>query len=284
VIVRGWSLLVAVLCSVVLLAAGSVAVADPLVPPPGSMAATGDSFSRGFATGTAPCTTFVECPQFSWSTGASVTSHYERLVALNPALAGHAINAAVPGAGMSSFATQVGTFAASKPDYVTALFGGSEICFGPTTPALFASRFRAGMDALFAASPNTRVLVSSLWNFESIRAAVLAGNPSATWSFCGAFFNASAPARATLMAQVVAYNAALQTECATYANCRFDGNALFDHVWTAAEVSPVDNLHPSVAGQQMIADVLYAAGYHWGYEPPAAPAAAPVETVVRFTG
>lgn len=61
----------------------------------------------------------------------------------------------------------------------------------------------------------------------------------------------------------MAYNDILASECATYANCLFDGNALFDHVWTPGEVSTVDNVHPSAAGQEMIAEVLYNAGYRW---------------------
>jgi lysophospholipase L1-like esterase len=228
------------------------------------MAATGDSFTRTFATGPASCDSFGSC---SWSTGTLVNSHYQRLRALNPALTGHATNAAQLGASMSAFVTQVGGIAPSHPDYVTVLFGGADVCFGSTTAAQFATSFRAGMDALVAASPNSRVLVASIWNFESLRAAALAGNPSATWSICGSFFNASSADRALIMGRVVQYNAALETECATYANCLFDDNALFNHVWSPAEVSTVDNFHPSVAGQEMMSQVLYDAGYTWGATP-----------------
>jgi len=236
----------------------------PVVPPPSSMVATGDSFTRGYATGSGTCTGFVPCPEYSWSTGTAVNSHYERLLALNPALAGHATNAAVPGALMSGFVSQVGTFSASHPDYVTVLFGAADICFGSTTPAQFSTQFHAGMDALLAASPNSRVLVASIWNFESLRAGVLAANPSATWTpLCGAFFNASPANRALLMDRVAQYNAVLETECTTYANCLFDGYALFNHVWSAEEVSTVDNFHPSAAGQEMMSQVEYDAGYTW---------------------
>ncbi len=291
-VLTGVALSVALLLAVRSVPAGSTAIsAAALVPPPASMAAIGDSISRGFATGSPDCNAFIACPQYSWSTGTAVNSHYRRLLALNPALAGNATNAAVPGATMSAFATQVGTIAASKPGYVTVLLGGGDICFGPpTATALFRTQFRAGMDALFAASPGSRVLVASILNFESVRAAVLAGNPAATWSFCGTFFNATPAGRAVLTAQIVAYNAVLETECATYANCLFDGHALFDHVWSAAEVSTVDNVHPSVAGQEMLSEVLYDAGYKWGTEPVAQPAApvaqpaAPLERIPHFTG
>ncbi len=237
----------------------------PALPPPSSMAATGDSFTRTFATGSASCNSFGSC---SWSTGTVVNSHYQRLSALNPALTGHATNAAQLGALMSGFLGQVNTIAPSHPDYVTVLFGGGDICLSSTTAAQFKTQFRAGMDALFAASPSSHVLVASIWNFESLRSAVLAGNPSATWgSLCGVFFNAPPANRALIMNRVAQYNAVLETECATYANCLFDGYALFNHVWSPAEVSTVDNFHPSVAGQEMISQVLYDAGYTWAITP-----------------
>jgi lysophospholipase L1-like esterase len=241
------------------------ASAGPALPPPSSMAATGDSFTQTFATGSASCASFASC---SWSTGTVVNSHYQRLRALNPALTGHATNAAQLGAQMSGFLGQVNTIAPSHPDYVTVLFGGGDICLSSTTAPQFASQFRAGMDALFAASPSSHVLVASIWNFESLRSAVLAGNPSATWGpLCGVFFNASPANRALIMNRVAQYNAVLETECATYANCLFDGYALFNHVWTSAEVSTVDNFHPSVAGNEMMSQVLYDAGYSWAITP-----------------
>ena len=236
----------------------------PVLPPPSSMAATGDSFTRTFATGSASCDGFGSC---SWSTGTVVNSHYERLRALNPVLTGNATNAAQLGAPMSTFVTQVGTIAPSQPDYVTVLLGGGDVCFLSTTAEQFASQFRAGMDALFAASPGSHVLVASIPNLESIRSAALAGNPSATWSICGSFFNASPQDRAVIMGRVAQYNAVLEAECATYANCLFDGYALFNHVWSAPEVSTVDNFHPSVAGNEMMSQVLYDAGYTWAITP-----------------
>jgi lysophospholipase L1-like esterase len=248
-------------------AAVPAAATGPVLAPPSSMAATGDSFTRGWATGSGTCYFNGPCPEYSWSTGTSVNSHYERLLALNPALSGHATNAAVPGAPMAGFVSQVGTFAASHPDYVTVLFGAANICFGSTTPAQFTTQFRAGMDALFTASPNSHVLVASIWNFESLRDAVLAANPSATWPLCGSYFNASAADRAVMMDRLEQYNAVLENECATYANCLFDGYALFNHTWSPGEVSPIDNLHPSVAGQEMLSQVLYDAGYVWAVTP-----------------
>jgi len=232
-------------------------------PLPTSMAAIGDSFTVGFATGAPDCGSGT-C--WSWSTGTSSTSHYVRLLALNPNIAGNAINAAVPGASMSGFVGQVATATSggNQPGYVTVLLGAADTCLAspPTDVSVFTAEFRAGMDALFQASPSSRVLVASIFSLESLRSAVLADNPSATFALCSStFFNASDAARAAIMSRLQQFNAVLSTECATYTNCKYDGGALFAHQWTRAEVSTVDNLHPSVAGQNMISTTLWNAGF-----------------------
>ncbi len=240
-------------------------VATAQAPPlPSSMAAIGDSFTVGFSTGAPDCLSGA-CSQWSWSTGTSSTSHYVRLLALDPGIAGHAINAAVPGAFMSGFVGQVATATSggNQPGYATVLLGAADTCLGsaPTDVSVFTAQFRAGMDALFQSSPNARVLVASIFSPESIRSAVLADDPNATFTLCSStFFNASDAARAAIMSRLQQFNAVLSTECATYANCKYDGGALFAHQWTRAEVSTVDNLHPSVTGQNMISTTLWNAG------------------------
>ena len=236
------------------------------------MAAMGDSFTVGFDTGAPDCES-GSCPQWSWSTGTSSTSHYVRLLALNPGIAGHAINAAVPGAAMSALVSEVATATSggSQPGYVTVLLGAADTCLAspPTDVSVFTAQFRAGMDALFQASPNSRVLVASIPSLESLRSAVLADNPSATFALCsGTFFDASDAARAAIMDRLEQFNAVLSTECATYANCQYDGGAFFAHQWTRAEVSTVDNVHPSVAGQNMISATLWNAGFWPNGGPP----------------
>jgi lysophospholipase L1-like esterase len=235
----------------------------PVLPPPSSMAATGDSLTATFNTGSPSCSGVTK--NCSWSTGTVVNSHYQRLSVLNPALTGHATNVAQPGATMSAFITQAGTVALSQPDYVTVLFGANDVCNGGTTTnANFSSQFRAGMNALPTSS---HVLVASIPNFESVRDAALANNPSPTWSICSGYMAAPPAVRAQLMGRLADYNAILATECATYTNCLFDGYALFNHTWTGAEVSTVDNVHPSVAGNEMMSQVLYDAGYTWAITP-----------------
>jgi lysophospholipase L1-like esterase len=268
-------------CALIALMVGTLIVdpsaATAQAPPlPTSMAAIGDSFTLGYNSGASDCGSGA-CPQWSWSTGTSSTSHYVRLLALSPGITGHAINAAVPGAFMSGFVSQVATATSggNHPNYVTVLLGAADTCLGsvPTDVSVFTAQFRAGMDALFQVSPNSRVLVASIFSLESIRSAVLGDNPGATFSLCNStFFSASDAARAAIMSRLQQFNAVLSTECATYANCQYDGGALFAHQWTRAEVSTVDNLHPSVAGQNMISTTLWNAGF-WPSSSPSRPSA-----------
>ena len=116
-------------------------------PVPTSMAAIGDSFTAGYNPGASDCESGL-CPEWSWATGTSATSHYTRLLALNPGIAGHAINAAVPGAFMSDFANQVATATSggNQPDYVTVLLGAADTCLNtvPTDVSVFTAEFRLG--------------------------------------------------------------------------------------------------------------------------------------------
>src|SRR4051794_41853969 len=76
---------------VALLVPVAVARADT-VALPNSMAAAGDSITRGFDATLFGCL-LSDCPNYSWSTGASssVTSQYRRGVAAHPPPAGGAL-------------------------------------------------------------------------------------------------------------------------------------------------------------------------------------------------
>lgn len=212
-------------------------------------------------------------------------SHYARIEARNAAITGHQRNAAVPGSKMAALASQVasGTTGGFAPEYVTVMLGAGDICFGFTSVDTFRAGFVAGLDALAAASPSARVVVASVWNFESLRRAVLTRDPSASWPLCGDVLNKDAPVSEAVMTRIAEYNAVLASECpsATHPSCRFDRNALFDHRWVSDEVSTVDNLHPSVVGQAMLSRVLWDAGF-WGCAAP--PPDAPARSVARGTG
>ncbi len=63
--------------------------------------------------------------------------------------------------------------------------------------------------------------------------------------------------------RIIDDNAVLADECSQVANCKYDGGALFAHQWKPSEIGTVDYIHPSAAGQQVIADLTYTHGYNW---------------------
>ena len=78
-----------------------------------------------------PCSfPFVDCPGNSWSTGSSaaVNSHYRRILAANPAIAGRNFNAAHTGGRMSALSGQVATVVSQGVEYVTILMGANDVC------------------------------------------------------------------------------------------------------------------------------------------------------------
>src|SRR6516165_3058760 len=110
--------------SVMLLACltGGVARADaaPARPAlPGSMAAIGDSITQAVD----DCCSLGSHPQDSWSTGDGypangIESHYARLLAMNPAIAGNAYNESVPGAKVADTVAQAQMAVAQRAHYV----------------------------------------------------------------------------------------------------------------------------------------------------------------------
>lgn len=245
--------------------------AEP-APPPNVMAATGDSISRGFDAAAWPCF-LTDCPQYSWSTGTAVNSHYVRLVALNPALRGRNFNDARTGAKMNALGGQLAAAASQGADYVTVLMGANDLCTSSpatmTSSATFTAQFREALGAYFSKRPSSRVFVSSIPNLYQLWS-VLKSNywARATWSTFGICQSMLSPwnteaARQQVVQREKELNTALGAVCAEFAGCRFDNLATDNIAFTAADVSTVDYFHPSRAGQQKLANVSWAASY-WG--------------------
>jgi PKD repeat protein len=248
--------------------------ADGPPPLPSSMAAVGDSISQAVSSGGSLGATY---PANSWSTGTntSVNSHYQRLLALNAAISGHAYNHSVSGADMADLDGQMAGVVSLQPDYLTVLIGGNDLCtdtVAQMTPVTtFGAEFQTAMDTLTQGSPDTLVYVASIpnvyqlwqlfhnnwlarfiWSVGGICQSLLA-NPTST--------NATDVARRAAVAQRnVEYNTALANVCLRYPNCRFDDNAVYDVVFSSSDVAG-DYFHPSVSGQAKLAAVTWAAGY-----------------------
>jgi lysophospholipase L1-like esterase len=244
---------------------------------PRSMASTGDSITRAYNTGFIP---YTDNPSASWSTGSnsSVVSHYTRLVALQPAISGHAYNDAKSGAKMIDLAGQLSTAAQQRVDYVTVLIGGNDVCTSSessmTSVATFQSQFVTAMHAITTGSPSTRVYVVSIPNVYKLWSIFKDNFVARTvWSLFGvcqsmlanplSTSQADIDRRARVLQREVDYNAVLQSVCAQYSHCRYDGGAVFGTTFSASDVTSRDYFHPSTAGQAKLAAVTWSAGY-WG--------------------
>jgi lysophospholipase L1-like esterase len=242
---------------------------------PNSIASTGDSITRAYNTGFFP---YTDNPSASWSTGtnSTVVSHYTRLLALNPAISGHAYNDAKSGAKMVDLNGQMGSAANQRVEYVTALMGGNDICTSSeslmTSVTNYRSQFQAAMATITSRLPTVRVFVASIPNVYNLWS-LFKNNANARtfWAFFGvcqsmlanplSTAKSDVDRRARVLQREVDFNSALASVCATYTQCRFDGNAVFNYAFPTADVSTRDYFHPSLSGQRDLAAASWAASY-----------------------
>jgi lysophospholipase L1-like esterase len=229
---------------------------------PGSVAALGDSITRGFDA----CHPLQDCPDVSWATGsrATVDSLSSRLGAAG------SWNLAQSGARVADLPAQVRRAAAHHPALVTVLIGANDACAASTaamTPvADFRASFAAALAALHRALPTTEVLVASIPDLRRLWS-VGRTNPLGreVWKLglCPTMLDAptstdaaATARRATVRTRVQAYNTVLGQVCATYARCRYDGGAVFAYRFTTADLSEWDWFHPNQRGQTALASLL----------------------------
>lgn len=249
-------------------------------PYPASMAAVGDSITQAASTGGS---LGADYPQNSWATGTNTTvnSHYQRLLALNPAISGAAYNLSVSGAKMADLQGQMQQAVGLQPDYLTVLIGGNDICTDTeaqmTSVADFRTQFQAALATIGAGSSDTNVYVVSIprvlglwelfrndwwarfvWNVGGICQSLLA-NPTSTQA-------ADVERRARVAQRNIDFNQVLFEVCSVTPRCLWDGWAAYEVEFAAGDVSG-DYFHPSIAGQARLASVSWAAG-NWGAPPP----------------
>ncbi len=256
---------------------GGVSAAPPpnLTGYPNSMASLGDSITRAFNTDRLP---FTDAPGNSWSTGtrSSVESHYLRILAAEPAIRGRNLNDAVSGARMTGLDAQVMAVNEQNVAYVTILMGANDLCTrsvaAMTSIADFRSQFERAMASLSAGSPRARIYVVSIpdvyrlwitskdnflarlaWRSLDVCQSLLAHPRSGDAS--------DVTRRMTVRQRNIDFNVQLAEVCAMYVHCRFDQNAVFSDPFQAEDVSRRDYFHPSLRGQQRLAQVTWRATF-----------------------
>lgn len=268
-------LLVVSVLSVMFLIAGSTpAVAATTPRLPDSMAAIGDSITQAANA----CCWYGDRPQSSWSTGDAasdgVRSHYERIRARKPGITGNQYNDAVSGARMAHAPAQAARAVQQRARYVTILMGANDVCTSSTATMTSVEEFRGQLRQTLATlrsglPARSRVFVASIPDVHHLWE-LYHGDPVAQWvwstfGICQSLLStANTDAdRQLVRSRTVAFNAVLAQECGQYANCRFDGNAVFSYRFTGARVSKLDYFHPSLSGQAVLAELTWRASW-WG--------------------
>ncbi|MGW1804254.1 SGNH/GDSL hydrolase family protein [Streptomyces sp. NPDC002078] len=235
---------------------------------PGSIAAVGDSITRGFDA----CTVLSDCPEVSWATGsdAQVDSLAVRLLGVTGA-AQRSWNYAVTGARMADLPEQMAQAAARGPELVTVMVGANDACRSSaramTSVADFRADFEEALHTLRAASPKTQVYVASVPNLKRLWSQGRT-NPlgKEVWKLgiCPSMLsdaddltNAAVLRRDRVQQRVVQYNKVLKDVCARDSRCRFDNNAVYDYSFGTDQLSHWDWFHPSRDGQARLASIAY---------------------------
>jgi lysophospholipase L1-like esterase len=249
-----------------------VGASAPSPPLPGSIAAIGDSISVAFD----DCCSFGPHPQDSWSTGGGypangVYSQYQRVLAVNPSVSGHAYNDAVPGAKVADANSQAHMAVTQQAQYVTILIGANDVCTGSiasmTSTANFQSAFQSTMSTLESGLPTgAHIFVSSIPNIYALWS-TLHSNPTAqaVWSLgiCQSMLSTAntEAQRQQVLTQEQADNSVLSQVCGQYANCRWDRSTTFNYHFTPIDVSTIDYFHPSQTGQGLLAALTWDASW-----------------------
>ena len=238
---------------------------------PTSMAALGDSITQA----TDVCCWYGNHPAQSWSTGNGrfdgITSHYERLLQLQPDIAGKNFNNSRSGAKASDLPRQAQAAVSQGAEYVTILIGANDVCTSSISGMTSVDSFRASiseaLSTLDRMRPRPQVFVSSIPNIYQLWS-VLKDNEVArlVWSaaqICQSMLaSTNTPEmRQQVLDREIAFNAVLEQTCAQYKSCRTDGGAVFGYAFSANDVSRLDYFHPSLQGQANLAEVTWKAAW-----------------------
>ncbi|MEV7070582.1 SGNH/GDSL hydrolase family protein [Streptomyces sp. NPDC093990] len=235
---------------------------------PASIAAVGDSITRGFDA----CGVLKDCPDVSWATGGStqVDSLAVRLLGRAEA-AERSWNFAVSGSRMADLPAQMAQAAARTPALVTVMVGANDACRDSTAAMTSVADFRAGFEdalgVLRKSAPKAQVYVASVPNLKRLWSEGHT-NPlgKQVWKLgvcpsmladADAVDAAATERRATVQERVEAYNTVLKEVCAEDRRCRYDGGAVYDYRFGTEQLSHWDWFHPSVNGQARLAEIAY---------------------------
>ncbi|MDQ0868304.1 lysophospholipase L1-like esterase [Arthrobacter sp. V1I9] len=238
--------------------------------PPTSMAALGDSITRALAV----CCSNGDNSLHSWSTGHvpgdGVSSHYERLTGLDPAITGRNHNNAISGSRARDLPDQAELAVKQNVEYVTILIGANDLCASSaatmTSEEEFSFHIKTALATLNSGLPRARIFVSSIPDLHQLWK-TLENNAEArkAWSSgtCPSMLSAdnTEEQRQSVIKRELAFNQILARACSQYRNCRWDNNAVYNFKFSASDVSVLDYFHPSLEGQASLAELTWRASW-----------------------
>ncbi|MGW0772090.1 SGNH/GDSL hydrolase family protein [Streptomyces sp. NPDC002835] len=235
---------------------------------PRSLAAVGDSITRGFDA----CMVLSDCPEVSWATGTDTAVNSLALRLLGPSgAARRSWNLARSGADASDLPEQMARAAAHRPELVTVMIGANDACADTVDRMTPVEEFRASVEAAMARlrkdAPKAQVYVASVPDLKrlwSVGRGDALGSRIWELGICATMLGEAQDVgvraeqrRDSVQQRVVAYNGVLEDVCAKDDRCRYDGGAVFDYRFTGAQLSRWDWFHPGRDGQRQLAEIAY---------------------------
>ena len=246
--------------------AASTLVASASFAAPYIVGALGDSMTRGFDSGAV-----LDQPEHSWSTGYDgiVRSHSARLTQMFGDVISY--NVAVSGAKSWALPYQtVALLARARPDYVTILIGANDLCAWPdddtTGRGKLENGVRRSVEMLVAANPAVKILVVPVPDMLQLREVGAANGCQLRWNitrFCPRLLGRSVTTQdlGSFASRLSDANESLADVAAAFpANVRFAADVARS-VFSFDDVSKIDCFHPSVTGQDYLAEVTWRAGW-----------------------
>ena len=243
---------------------------------PNAMAVLGSTVPTGY--GSDPKHPFRESRGNSWATGTNpaVRSIYSRLLAVNPAIRGHAFNFSSHGVTVRDLPAQVrkALERTTKPELLLVQSMPNDVrCDGKDDATRFAdyrARVATALQTLAEGLPKARILAVSDWGtLDSYVKSVSSFGKGARLTHAGrGVCSIFAPGSGNVVPEHLAYvrrmnagyDAAFKAACAAVSTCRYDGGAARRIVLKPTDLSHrFDGL--TLAGQAKLAAVEWKALY-----------------------
>lgn len=195
--------------------------------------------------------------EYSWATGTKIKSHAERLRKMFDDV--KVINMAIPGVDSFDLPRQAEQASRVPLDYVTILIGANDFCEKTLNQEAFAVNIEKSIAIIKGKSPGAKILLSSLPNIPKVRAVAETMECKGIWpeamKHCDvsdtAWFIENWGKMNKKLEQI-----AMKTDGVKYSP------ALANREITAEGISTVDCFHPSVAGQEAIAEMTWNDGFY----------------------